>query len=127
MSHAEIARRVGVNRHTVINWRARYETSGRTVLDDRPRSRRPRRVDRGKIIAATLMLPPSKLGVTHWSSRLLAARLGIDHATFARGLYLAPPHNAIVLCLDEKSQIQVLDRTAPMLPTSTGSKIEVSA
>jgi hypothetical protein len=45
----------------------------------------------------------------------------------AVGLYLAPPHNAIVLCLDEKSQIQVLDRTAPMLPTSTGSKIDVSA
>lgn len=32
------------------------------------------------------------------------------------GLYLAPPENAIVLCVDEKSQIQALDRTAPMLP-----------
>lgn len=34
------------------------------------------------------------------------------------GLYLAPPQNAIVLCVDEKSQIQALDRTAPMLPMS---------
>ena len=37
------------------------------------------------------------------------------------GLYLAPPENALVLCVDEKSQIQALDRTAPclpMLPTS---------
>ena len=31
------------------------------------------------------------------------------------GLYLAPPENAIVLCVDEKSQIQALDRTAPVL------------
>ena len=32
------------------------------------------------------------------------------------GLYLAPPQNAVVLCVDEKSQIQALDRTAPILP-----------
>jgi len=36
------------------------------------------------------------------------------------GLYLAPPENAIVLCVDEKSQIQALDRTAPMLPMAPG-------
>jgi len=36
------------------------------------------------------------------------------------GLYLNPPENAIVLCLDEKSQIQALDRTAPMLPMQPG-------
>jgi transposase len=33
------------------------------------------------------------------------------------GLYLAPPENAVVLSVDEKSQIQALDRTAPVLPT----------
>jgi len=32
------------------------------------------------------------------------------------GLYLNPPDNAIVLCVDEKSQIQALDRTQPLLP-----------
>src|SRR3981081_4710740 len=32
------------------------------------------------------------------------------------GLYLNPPERAVVLCVDEKSQIQALDRTAPMLP-----------
>lgn len=32
------------------------------------------------------------------------------------GLYLHPPDNALVLCVDEKSQIQALDRTQPMLP-----------
>jgi hypothetical protein len=99
------------------------------------------------ILAATLRQPPKKLGVTHWSSRLLATHLGIGDATVARawreyglapwrcetftfptdpqlvakvtdvvGLYLAPPQNAVVLCVEEKSQIQAPDRTAPMLP-----------
>ncbi|MFM9379457.1 IS630 family transposase, partial [Gordonia sp. VNK21] len=36
------------------------------------------------------------------------------------GLYLAPPENAIVLSVDEKSQIQALDRTASMLPMQPG-------
>jgi transposase len=36
------------------------------------------------------------------------------------GLYLNPPSNAIVLCVDEKSQIQALDRTAPILPLRPG-------
>ena len=36
------------------------------------------------------------------------------------GLYLAPPENAIVLCVDEKSQIQALDRTVPILPMQQG-------
>ena len=36
------------------------------------------------------------------------------------GLYLNPPENAIVLCMDEKSQIQALDRTQPSLPMKKG-------
>ena len=37
------------------------------------------------------------------------------------GLYLAPPDRALVLSVDEKSQIQALDRTAPVLPMTFGS------
>lgn len=37
------------------------------------------------------------------------------------GLYLNPPENAIVLCVDEKTQIQALDRTQPELPLRTGN------
>ena len=37
------------------------------------------------------------------------------------GLYLAPPERAVVLCVDEKSQIQALDRTAPTLPMLPGT------
>jgi transposase-like protein len=36
------------------------------------------------------------------------------------GLYLNPPQNAIVLCVDEKSQIQALNRTQPILPVRPG-------
>jgi transposase len=36
------------------------------------------------------------------------------------GLYLNPPENAIVLCMDEKSQVQALDRTQPSLPMTRG-------
>ena len=36
------------------------------------------------------------------------------------GLYLAPPENAIVLSIDEKSQIQALERAAPILPLQPG-------
>src|SRR3954468_4324299 len=78
VSNTEIAERVGVARQTVISWRERYATSGIEGLVDEHRSGRPRTVDRAKILAATLTPPPAKLGVTHWSSRLLAAPLRTD-------------------------------------------------
>jgi transposase len=146
-----ISERLGVSKPTVTSWRDRYRDGGIAALDDRPRSGRPRTLDHREIVAATLKSPPAKLGVTHWSSRLLARHLKIGDATVARawreygiapwrsetfkfstdpelvakvsdvvGLYLAPPENAVVLCVDEKSQIQALDRTAPMLPMQPG-------
>lgn len=146
-----IADTVGVSRPTVNLWRDRYAERGLAGLVDEPRPGRPRQVDRAKVIAATLVPPPKSLGVTHWSSRLLAARLGLDHSTVAGvwkefgvkpwkadtfkfstdpelvakvtdvvGLYLAPPDNAIVLSVDEKSQIQALNRTQQVLPMAPG-------
>jgi len=58
-------------------------------------------------------------GVQPWRSQ--SFRFSTDPQLVAKvtdvvGLYLAPPDNAIVLCVDEKSQIQALDRTAPVLP-----------
>jgi len=44
----------------------------------------------------------------------------LEKLTDVVGLYLNPPHKAIVLCLDEKSQIQALDRTQPGLPLKRG-------
>lgn len=46
--------------------------------------------------------------------------LFVDKVRDIVGLYLSPPERALVLCVDEKSQIQALDRTAPLLPMSPG-------
>jgi hypothetical protein len=54
------------------------------ALEDRKRSGRPRRVDEAEVVVATLTPPPQRLGVTHWSTRLLAAALGVGFATVAR-------------------------------------------
>jgi len=45
----------------------------------------------------------------------------IDRVRDVVGLYLDPPERAVVLCVDEKSQIQALDRTAPILPMLPGT------
>src|SRR4051794_12146230 len=148
---SSISRRLGVSRPTVIQWRDRYAAAGLAGLDDAERSGRPKTVDDAAILAATLEPPADRLGVTHWSTRLLAHELKVGDATVARawrrygvqpwrretfkfstdpqleakvrdvvGLYLNPPAKAIVLCVDEKSQIQALDRTAPILPLRAG-------
>jgi len=44
----------------------------------------------------------------------------LEKLTDVVGLYLNPPQKAVVLCLDEKSQIQALDRTQPGLPLKKG-------
>jgi transposase len=44
----------------------------------------------------------------------------VDKVRDIVGLYMNPPDNALVLCVDEKSQIQALDRTQPLLPMSPG-------
>src|SRR3954452_4165880 len=154
LANAEIARRTGTSRPTVVDWRARYDAGGIRALHDQPRSGRPPEIDEIDVVVATLAedgRPPAHLGVTHWSARLLAAELRISFATVARiwrkwdlqpwrsetfkfstdpeldskirdvvGLYLDPPEKAVVLCIDEKSQIQALDRTAPILPIRPG-------
>jgi transposase len=149
--NAEIGRRVGVSRPTVIQWRHRYEAGGIPALGDLDRSGRPPVIDDVAVVVATIQAPPEALGVTHWSARLLGKQLGISFASVARiwrewnlqpwrrgtfkfstdpeldakvrdvvGLYLKPPDRAVVVCIDEKSQIQALDRTAPILPIRPG-------
>ena len=155
VANSEIAQRVGGGRATVLRWRARYAERGLAGLDDRERSGRPRELDHRAIVAETLKPPPKKLGVTHWSSRLLAGQLKVSASAIQRawrsygikpwkaesfrfstdpelvgkvtdicGLYLGTsediPANAIVLSVDEKSQIQALDRTVPILPMQEG-------
>jgi transposase len=152
--NTEIAESLGFSRPTVLKWRSRYAESGIEALGDLPRAGRPGTVDEVTVLVATLAddgRPPARLGVTHWSSRLLGAELGLAYSTIAKiwrkwgiqphrvetfkfstdpelepkirdivGLYLAPPEKAVVVCVDEKTQIQALDRTAPILPLRPG-------
>jgi transposase len=55
------------------------------------------------------------------SFKLSKDPLFIDKVRDVVGLYLNPPERAVVLCVDEKSQIQALDRTAPILPMLPGT------
>ena len=52
--------------------------------------------------------------------KLSADPLFIDKVRDIVGLYMNPPTKAMVLCVDEKSQIQALDRTQPLLPLAPG-------
>jgi transposase len=54
------------------------------------------------------------------SFKLSPDPLLIDKVRDVVGLYLNPPHKAVVFCVDEKSQIQALDRTQPVLPMRPG-------
>lgn len=152
--NTEIAQRSGSSRPTVLKWRHRYAESGLDGLGDLPRPGRAPEIDEVDVLAETLAdkgKPPAEVGTTHWSSRLLAARLGISFATVARiwrkwdiqphrvetfkfstdpeleakirdvvGLYIDPPEGAVVVSVDEKSQVQALDRTQPILPVRPG-------
>ncbi|WP_414942703.1 IS630 family transposase [Amycolatopsis sp. cmx-11-51] len=152
----EIAALAGVSRPTVNFWLARYEAEGVAGLLERPRGAGREQVPssvRARILAATRTSPPAESGLSHWSSREMAAFItrtegvSVSHhyvATLWRdnglaphrqgtfkiskdpafaekvadivGLYLDPPGGAVVLSIDEKTQIQALDRTQPLLP-----------
>jgi len=136
----------------VGKWRRRFLQRGVSGLLEVPRSGARRSIGDEQVeavVTATLeTMPPD---ATHWSTRAMAARTGMSHASVRRiwqafglqphrvetfklsndpqfiekvrdivGLYLNPPDKALVLGVDEKSQIQALDRTQPILPLAPG-------
>jgi len=152
-SNHSIAQQTGLSRPTVLATRAAFAkqgTAGICAPQKRKRSRRTLTPElEQRILDTTLKTRPA--GATHWSTRVLAAKLGVSRMMVERvwqrydvqphrvqkfkisndpnfedkvrdvvGLYLDPPDRALVLCVDEKSQIQALDRTAPILPLRPG-------
>jgi transposase len=149
----EIMRQLGTSTPTITRWRERYETAGISgLLKDRSRPGRKKRIEEDRVrevVEKTLQEKP--LQATHWSTRSLAAAVGLSPATVQRiwkghglkphlvrsfklsrdphfieklhdvvGLYLNPPEHALIFSVDEKSQIQALDRTQPGLPMKRG-------
>ena len=143
---------LGITGATVGKWRERYRKQGMEGLSDEPRPGAPRSITDAKVEeAVTRTLEDVPAGATHWSTRSLAAQVGLSQTAVVRvwhafglqphrsetfklssdpflvekvrdiaGLYLNPPDKAIVLCVDEKSQVQALDRTQPILPMTPG-------
>src|SRR5512139_1384134 len=153
LPNVQIAAAVGVTPVTVRAWRTRFAEEGLAKFAQvrEGRGRKPsipaETVD--EIVRVTLHETPP--GATHWSTRTMAARVGVSRDPVHRvwrarglqphrvetfklstdprfeeklvdvvGLYLNPPDKAAVLCLDEKSQVQTLDRTQPSLPMKKG-------
>jgi len=69
-------------------------------------------------------LKPHK--VHHWCGKSPDPEFAAKQAAII-GLYMEPPTNALVLCVDEKSQIQALDRTQPLLPLRPGHPKRLTA
>lgn len=145
-----IAMAVGCGRRRCARVRRRYLQDGLDGLRrDAPRSGRPAKHDAQRIVALTTTTRPAQAtdwsralmaevaGVSPSTVGRVWRRHGLKPhrvATFKVsrdpqfaekleaivGLYLAPPERALVLCVDEKSQIQALDRTQPGLPLRQG-------
>ena len=131
-----VAQQMRCSINTVRLWRERYEAEGLGGLYARHPGRQIEAESpalEAKILDYTRRLPQD--GSTHWSTRKLAEELGISHmrrymtsddphfhkkAADVIGLYLKPPTNAVVFCVDEKTAIQALDRLDPVLPLSAG-------
>ncbi|MEX2587028.1 MAG: IS630 family transposase [Actinomycetota bacterium] len=85
-SSSAICAQVGVTKSTVRKWLDRYETGGiDALLEDRPRSGRPRTItvkDEAEIVRMTLEEKPEN--ATHWSCRLMAEAAGVHPTTISR-------------------------------------------
>lgn len=148
LTNQQVAAAEGVNQVTVGKWRARFASRRLDGLQDEPRPGAPRTIsdaDVERVITKTLEEAPRD--ATHWSTRSLAAQVGLSQSAVSRiwrafglkphqlesfklssdpqfidkvrdivGLYLNPPEAAVVLCVDEKTQVQALERSAPILP-----------
>ena len=150
----DIAHKLDIDRRVAARWRKRFLANGVDgLMQDAARPGRPRTARKTanveQVVRTTLEETPE--GATHWSTRTLAAHLGISASAVGRiwranglkphlvksfklsndprfiekledivGLYLDPPEHALVLCCDEKTQIQALDRTQPGLPLKQG-------
>lgn len=145
-----IADELGIGRVQVARWRERYAQSRLAGIErDLPRGAPPVKVDVALLVELTTQSKPEaathwstrtmaeKLNVSaasvsrHWRANGLKPHLVrgfkvsrdpnfVEKLEDIVGLYMSPPQHALVLCCDEKSQVQALDRTQPGLPLKKG-------
>jgi transposase len=158
LGNTAIADKLDVHITSARKWRSRFVADRLDGLLDEPRPGRPRTVSDDQVEAViTRTLETTPTDATHWSTRSLAAELGMSQSAVSRiwrafglaphkqdswklskdplfvdkvrdvvGLYLNPPERALVLCVDEKTQIQALNRTAPVFPMLPGTPARAS-
>ena len=145
-----IGRAVGCTTGTASKWRVRYARKRLAGLDETgERGAEPKyTAETNKRILALLDQPPPE-GYARWTGPLLAAAVGdvdvwrllrsqkidlagrkswcesndpefVAKAADVVGLYMAPPENAIVICVDEKPSIQALERAQGYLKLPNG-------
>ena len=79
----DIAQEVGVGRVAVARWRQRYLESGLDGIEkDLPRGAPPVKVDASKLVELTTQTTPE--AATHWSTRKMAAQIGVSPSTVMR-------------------------------------------
>lgn len=145
-----IAQELDVGAPRVRRWVARYVKLGLKGLEkDAPRGGRPRQVSAQRVIELTTQTQPeaathwstrtmakqagasaatiSRIWRSHGIKPHLSKTFKVSNdirfeekLTDIVGLYMNPPERAVVLCCDEKSQVQALDRTQPGLPLKRG-------
>ena len=150
MDNTQIAAELGVGRVGVGRWRDRYLELGLAGIErDATRSGRKPKIDAAEIVRLTTQTKPQAathwstrslaecLGVSDttvlrvWRAHGLKPHLVkgfkvsrdpkfVEKLEDIVGLYMSPPEHALVLCCDEKSQVQALDRTQPGLPIKKG-------
>jgi transposase len=150
MQDLEIASELGISNQKAARWRKRFLKVGLSGLKkDAPRPGRTRTINAEDVIEKTTLSKPDNAthwstrtmaaaaGISEASVRRIWHASGLkphlvdsfkvsNDPQFAEkldaivGLYLSPPEHAVVLCVDEKSQIQALDRTQPGLPLKRG-------
>ena len=145
---AEAARRTGSSLPTVRTWCRRFQAGGMAALRDSPRPGRPESIPPStkeqiitlpqrdhamnscRKVAKALHVSPYTVHKV-WSSNDIKPHLthGFKLSNDPKfeekfwdvvGLYLDPPEKAVVLCCDEKTQIQALERSQPCLPLGVG-------
>lgn len=150
MTNQAIAAELGIGRVQVGRWRERYARQGLAGIErDLPRGGRKPKIDAAEIVRRTTQTLPAaathwstrslarEMGVSDttvlriWRAhglkphRVESFKVSRDPQFLEKledivGLYLSPPEHALVLCCDEKSQVQALDRTQPGLPLKKG-------